>query len=156
MPRPSLFDAVINVTNTTSAVTNIALSFTNGISTRVAAIFAVSGAAVGAVPPVFGYAPTPTPGQPFATNATVVGGATARAVVNGVAMLKAWEGTNKIVINVTNIAGSGPIVVAGYYPPSGYVTQLVDCSSVLSTSAQLVGIWATCCTAATTTTTTVP
>ncbi|MFO1513149.1 MAG: immunoglobulin domain-containing protein [Verrucomicrobiota bacterium] len=95
LPPGRLFDAVINVTNTASAITNIALNFTNGAaSTRTISIFAVSGAPVGAVPPVFGANGSPTPGQP------------ANAAVNGVNLVKRWEGTNNIVLSVTNIAGT--------------------------------------------------
>ncbi len=100
LPVCRLFDAVVNVTNNTATITNIALSFTNslgGNSTRVAAIFALSGAPVANVPPVFGYRGTPIPGQP------------ANAVVNDITRVKAWEGTNNIVLSVTNIAGTSPI-----------------------------------------------
>ncbi len=106
LPVPRLFDAVINVTNT-SAITSIALSFTNGISTRVAAIFAVSGVPVGNVPPVFGSRGTPTPGQP--TN----------AALNAVNLVKRWEGTNNVVLSVTNIAGTGPISYQWKKAPRG-------------------------------------
>jgi hypothetical protein len=93
LPAVRLFDAVINITNTASAITNISLTMTN-TGTRVAAIFAVSGAAPGNVPPIFGAAGTPTPGQPN------------NAPMNNISLIKRWEGTNTIVLSVTNIAGT--------------------------------------------------
>lgn len=108
LPPCRLFDAVINVTNTASAVTNISLSFTNGTSsTRVAAIFAVSGAAVGSVPPVFGASGTPTPGQP------------GNARLDRVSYVKALEGASRLVVSVTNIAGTGPISYQWKKAPRG-------------------------------------
>lgn len=108
LPVCRLFDSVINITNSTGLITNISLSFTNGsASTRVASVFAVSGALPVAVPPVFGYNGTATPGQP------------ARAVVNDVTRVKAWEGTNTIVLSVTNIAGTGPITYQWKKAPRG-------------------------------------
>lgn len=106
LPVPRLFDSVINVTNT-AAITNIALSFTNGVSTRGVSIFAVSGASAGNVPPIFGYRGTPITGQP------------ANAQVNGIRLLKAWEGTNTIILSVTNIAGSSPISYQWKKAPRG-------------------------------------
>lgn len=107
-PAPRLFDAVINVTNSASAITNISLNFTNGTgSTRVAAIFAVSGAPVGNVPPVFGSRGTPTPGQP------------GNARLNHVSFVKTLEGTNRFVLSVTNIAGTGPISYQWKTAPRG-------------------------------------
>lgn len=91
---PRLHDCVVNIANTASAITNISLSFTNGDNGRVVSIFAVSGAAAGAVPPVFGVNGSPTPGQP------------ANAVMNNVTRIKRWEGTNNVVLSVTNIAGT--------------------------------------------------
>jgi len=106
-PGPRLFDAVINVTNTASAITNVALNFTNGISTRTISIFAVSGAPVGNVPPIFGAQGTPTPGQPN------------NAGLNGISHYKRWENTNDIVLSVTNIAGTGPITYQWKRAPRG-------------------------------------
>jgi hypothetical protein len=98
LPVVRLFDCVINVTNSAGVITNVALSFTNGAaSTRVCSIFAVSGAAAGNVPPVLGESGTPTPGQPLNSS------------VNAPAFIKRWEGSNNIVLSVTNIAGSGPL-----------------------------------------------
>ena len=95
LPGVRLFDCVLNVSNTGGVITNIALSFTNGAaSTRVVSLFAVSGAAVGNVPPVFGSAGTPTPGQPLNSS------------VSAPASIKRWEGTNTIVLSVTNVAGT--------------------------------------------------
>jgi hypothetical protein len=91
---PRLHDCVVNIANTASAITNVSLSFTNGDNTRVVSIFAVSGAAAGAVPPVFGVNGSPTPGQP------------ANAVMNNITRIKVWEGTNNVVLSVTNIAGT--------------------------------------------------
>jgi hypothetical protein len=106
-PVPRLFDAVVNVANTTSAITNIALNFTNGVSTRVVSIFAVSGAPVGNVPPIFGVNGSPRPGQP------------ANAVANNVTLVKQWEGTNTVILSVTNIAGTGPISYQWKKAPRG-------------------------------------
>ncbi len=96
LPGGRLFDAVINVTNTASVITNISLTMTNSGSsgTRVAAIFAVSGAAPASVPPIFGATGTATPGQPN------------NAPINNISLIKRWEGTNTVVLSVTNIAGT--------------------------------------------------
>jgi len=95
LPAPQLMDAVINVTNSTGILTNIVMNFTNAsTSTRVSAVLALSGAASGQVPPVFGTSGTPTPGQPN------------NAPVNNVSLIKRWEGTNNVVLSVTNVAGS--------------------------------------------------
>lgn len=104
---PRFHDCVINIANTSSAITNISLSFTNGANTRVVSIFAVSGAPVGGVPPVFGVNGSPRPGQP------------ANAAANNVTLVKRWEGTNNVVLSVTNIAGSGPITYQWKKAPRG-------------------------------------
>jgi len=106
LPTVRLFDAVINVTNT-APITNISLSFTNGVNNRVVSIFAVSGAPAGNVPPIFGASGTPTPGMPN------------NAPVNNISLLKRWEGTNNIVLSVTNIAGTGPISYQWKTAPRG-------------------------------------
>ena len=96
LPVPQLRDSVINIANSSGIITNIVLNFTNGTaSTRVCSFFAVSGAAAGNVPPVFGTSGTPTPGQPL------------NAAVNAVNLLKTYAGTNNVVLAVTNVAGSG-------------------------------------------------
>jgi len=108
LPAPRLFDAVINVTNTASGVTNVSLSFTNGASsTRVVSIFAVSGAASGNVPPIFGARGTPTPGMPN------------NAPINAVSQLKQWAGTNNVVLSVTNMAGTSPLSYQWMKAPRG-------------------------------------
>lgn len=95
LPAPQLMDSVINLTNASGIITNIVLNFTNGTaSTRTCAFFALSGAAAGSVPPVFGTSGTPTPGQPN------------NAAVNNVNLLKTFAGTNNVVLAATNIAGS--------------------------------------------------
>jgi hypothetical protein len=104
---PRLHDCVINVANASGVITNISLNFTNGANTRVVSIFAVSGAPVGAVPPVFGVNGSPRPGQP------------ANAVANNVTLIKRWEGTNNVVLSVTNIAGTGPITYQWKKAPRG-------------------------------------
>jgi hypothetical protein len=104
---PRLHDCVVNIANTSGLITNISLSFTNGANTRVVSIFAVSGAPVGAVPPVFGVNGSPRPGQP------------ANAVANNVTQVKRWEGTNTVVLSVTNIAGTGPISYQWKKAPRG-------------------------------------
>jgi hypothetical protein len=107
LPIGRLYDSVITVTNTSSAITNVTVTFTNGISTRVATIFAVSGAPNGSVPPVLGYRGTPTFGQP------------ANARIADRTFVKVWEGTNNLVLSVTNIAGSSPITYQWKKAPRG-------------------------------------
>jgi hypothetical protein len=98
LPTCRLFDAVITVTNTSGVITNIALTYTNGAAAgNVPLIFAVSGVAPASVPPVFGSRGTPTPGQPN------------NAPINAITLIKQWEGTNTILLSVTNSAGTGPI-----------------------------------------------
>jgi hypothetical protein len=62
---------------------------------------------VGAVPPVFGVRGSASPGQPN------------NSAVNSVALLKRYEGTNTIVLAVTNIAGTGPITYQWKKAPRG-------------------------------------
>jgi hypothetical protein len=117
LPAVRLFDSVINITNSSSAITNISLLFTNGANGRVPVIFAVSGAAAGSVPPFLGFRGTPTPGQPLNSR------------VADRTMLKAWEGTNTVVLATTNIAGSGSITYQWKKSPAwwrveGYFLQL--------------------------------
>jgi hypothetical protein len=108
LPSVRLFDCVINVTNTAGVVTNVALNFTNGpASTRVVSLFAVSGAPVGGVPPVLGSSGTPRPGQPLNSS------------LSAPALIKRWEGTNNIVLAVTNVAGSGPLTYQWKKAPRG-------------------------------------
>ncbi len=107
LPAPRLFDAVINIANTASAVTNISLTLTNTGNNRNVSIFAVSGAPVDNVPPIFGTRGTATTGMPN------------NAPINGVALVKAWEGTTNIVLAVTNIAGTGPISYQWKKAPRG-------------------------------------
>lgn len=94
LPAPRLYDAVINLTNTVSAVTNISLTLPSTGAGQNVSIFAVSGAAPENVPPIFGARGSAVPGMPY------------NAPVNGVALLKAWEGSTNIVLAVTNIAGA--------------------------------------------------
>lgn len=107
-PGPRLFDAVINIANTASAITNIALTCTNTgtTGTRVVSIFAVSGAPVGDVPLFFKTISTTTNGQPN------------NAGMNAVSQYKRWEGTNDIVLSVTNL-GTGPITYQWKKAPRG-------------------------------------
>jgi hypothetical protein len=105
-PVPRLFDAIINVANSSGAITNIALSFTNGVtSTRVVSIFALSGSAGDTLPPVFGVAGSTATGQP--------------GVVNNVTQVKAWEGTNNIVLTSSLIAGTPPVSYQWMRAPRG-------------------------------------
>ncbi len=99
-PVPRLFNAVINVTNSSVAITNIALNRTNGVTTATAAIFAVSGAPAASVPPVL---------------ATQPGG----AVANNVTMVKTWEGTNNVTLSVTTRAGTAPVTYQWKKAPRG-------------------------------------
>ncbi|HEX5218055.1 MAG TPA: immunoglobulin domain-containing protein [Verrucomicrobiae bacterium] len=107
LPVPRLHDCVIDIANSGGVITNITLNFTNGANTRVVSIFAVSGAPVGAVPPVFGVNGSPRPGQP------------ANAVANNRTLIKRWEGTNTVILSVTNIAGTGPISYQWKRAPRG-------------------------------------
>ena len=98
LPNVRLFDSVIYVTNTLSAITNIALNFTNGAAnTRVTAIFAVSGSSGDTIPPIFGVAGSAALGQP--------GG----AVANNAVFVKRWEGTNNILLSTSLRAGTPPV-----------------------------------------------
>jgi hypothetical protein len=102
LPVGRLFDAVVNINNASGTVTSISLNYTNGVSGRTVAIFAVSGAPANNVPPALGEAGTTTPGQPTyyysPSNAM-------HAVLSTVNRANAYQGSS-VSLSVTNIAGT--------------------------------------------------
>ncbi|HEV2210420.1 MAG TPA: immunoglobulin domain-containing protein [Verrucomicrobiae bacterium] len=115
LPVGRLFDAVVNLANPSGTVTSISLNYTNGVSGRTVAIFAVSGAAANNVPPVLGEIGTTTPGQPtfYYSPSNAV-----RAVLSTVNRANVYQGS-PLSLSVSNIAGTGPITYQWRRAPLG-------------------------------------